>query len=239
MEVKWRMKGIARKVAAAAIAAAVVFGSVQAAGFTAEAKGTAFINRKTSSVTPTIKSAKRSNGKVNVTVTVPASKVKKLGKVKKVTVSYGSTKNSKKFEAVKATAKVTKKGKNQYTFTLNNKKLASYKNAYMTVRFVGKSNWSKLVKVSGNAMTHKGTEYHLQCECGKEWSNTTGFAALSNLWDKHSTEMYEKALEEAGIVTSGSGEDSKVVSVEDLLNVGAGLGKHAGYKTWSTASYSN
>ena len=90
MEVKWRMKGIARKVAAAAIAAAVVFGSVQAAGFTAEAKGTAFINRKTSSVTPTIKSAKRSNGKVNVTVTVPASKVKKLGKVKKVTVSYGS-----------------------------------------------------------------------------------------------------------------------------------------------------
>ncbi len=38
MEVKWRMKGIARKVAAAAIAAAVVFGSVQAAGFTAEVK---------------------------------------------------------------------------------------------------------------------------------------------------------------------------------------------------------
>ena len=51
--------------------------------------------------------------------------------------------------------------------------------------------------------------------------------------------MDKKACEEAGIVTSGSGEDSKVVSVEDLLNVGAGLGKHAGYKTWSTASYSN
>jgi len=237
MEVKWRMKGIARKVAAAAIAAAVVFGSVQAAGFTAEAKGTAFINKKTSSVTPTIKSAKRSNGKVNVTVTVPASKVKKLGKVKKVTVSYGSTKNSKKFEAVKATAKVTKKGKNQYTFSLNSKKLNSYKTAYMAVRFDGKSNWSKLAKVSGKAGKVIVT-YHLQCQCGKEWTNHTGFAALSNLWDKHSAEMDEKALEEAGIVTSGSGEDSKVVSIEDLLNLGVDLGKHAGYKTWYTTGTS-
>ena len=87
MEVKWRMKGIARKVAAAAIAAAVVFGSVQAAGFTAEAN----------------------------------------------------------------------------------------KTAYMAVRFDGKSNWSKLVKVSGKAGQVIVT-YHLQCQCGKEWTNHTGFA---------------------------------------------------------------
>lgn len=237
MEVKWRMKGIARKVAAAAIAAAVVFGSVQAAGFTAEAKGTAFINRKTSSVTPTIKSAKRSNGKVNVTVTVPASKVKKLGKVKKVTVSYGSTKNSRKFEAVKATAKVTKKGKNQYTFSLNSKKLNSYKTAYMAVRFDGKSNWSKLAKVSGKAGKVIVT-YHLQCQCGKEWTNHTGFAALSNLWDKHSAEMRMKDYEDAGFDSSDSGEAGNVVSIEDILNLGAGNGKHAGYRTWYTTATS-
>lgn len=237
MEVKWRMKGIARKVAAAAIAAAVVFGSVQAAGFTAEAKGTAFINKKTSSVTPTIKSAKRSNGKVNVTVTVPASKVKKLGKVKKVTVSYGSTKNSRKFEAVKATAKVTKKGKNQYTFSLNSKKLNSYKTAYMAVRFDGKSNWSKLAKVSGKAGQVIVT-YHLQCQCGKEWTNHTGFAALSNLWDKHSAEMRMKDYEDAGFDSSDSGEAGNVVSIEDILNLGAGNGKHAGYRTWYTTATS-
>lgn len=231
------MKGIARKVAAAAIAAAVVFGSVQAAGFTAEAKGTAFINKKTSSVTPTIKSAKRSNGKVNVTVTVPASKVKKLGKVKKVTVSYGSTKNSRKFEAVKATAKVTKKGKNQYTFSLNSKKLNSYKTAYMAVRFDGKSNWSKLAKVSGKAGKVIVT-YHLQCQCGKEWTNHTGFAALSNLWDKHSAEMRMKDYEDAGFDSSDSGEAGNVVSIEDILNLGAGNGKHAGYKTWYTTGTS-
>lgn len=63
-------------------------------------------------VTPTVKSAKRlGGGKVAVTVSVPARKVKKLGKVKKITVAYGSTKNSKKFEAVKAQAKVTKRAR--------------------------------------------------------------------------------------------------------------------------------
>lgn len=233
MEVKWRMKGIARKVAAAAIAAAVVFGSVQAAGFTAEAKGTAFINKKTSSVTPTIKSAKRSNGKVNVTVTVPASKVKKLGKVKKVTVSYGSTKNSKKFEAVKATAKVTKKGKNQYTFSLNSKKLNSYKTAYMAVRFDGKSNWSKLAKVSGKAGKVIVT-YHLQCQCGKEWTNHTGFAALSELWGKHSDEMLAKYDEYLELI----GKDpNQSISLDDLVN--NPYGNHGSYKTWYTRGTSN
>lgn len=238
MEMKWRMKRIAKKVAAAAIAAAVVFGSVQTTGFTSEAKGTAFINKKTSSVTPTIKSAKRSNGKVNVTVTVPANKVKKLGKVKKITVSYGSTKNSKKFEAVKATAKVTKKGKNQYTFSLNSKKLNRYKTAYMTVRFDGKSNWSKLAKVSGKAGQVIVT-YHLQCQCGKEWTNHTGFAALSELWGKHVDEIDKKAYEDAGFVPAGSGEDGEVVSVEDILNLGEELGKHGSYKTWITTGTSN
>ena len=62
---------------------------------------------------------------------------------------------------------------------------------------------------------------------------------MTNLWDKHSAEMDEKDCEDAGIVTSGSGEGSEVVSVEDLLNIGSGNGRHAGYKTWSTASYSN
>lgn len=148
---KEKMKKIVKGMAVTAVAVSVILGSVMATPVKAEAKGTAFINKKVSSVTPTIKSAKRSKGKVTVTVSVPTSKVKKLGKAKKITVAYGSTKNSKKFEAKKLQAKVTKKGKNQYTFTVNNKKLASYKNAYITVRFDGKSNWSKLVKVSGKA----------------------------------------------------------------------------------------
>ena len=80
--------------------------------------------------------------------------------------------------------------------------------------------------------------YHLQCQCGKEWTNHTGFAALSNLWDKHSEDMRMKALEDAGCIEAGSGEDGNVVSVDDLLNVGAGLGKHAGYKTWVTTATS-
>lgn len=153
---KEKMKKIAKGMAVAAIAVSVILGSVSSPTM-AEAKGTAFINKKVKNVTPTVKSAKRSNGKTTVTVSVPASKVKKLGKVKKITVAYGSTKNSKKFEANKLQAKVTKKGRNQYTFTINNKKLASYKNAYITVRFDGKSNWSKLVKVSGKAATSKET----------------------------------------------------------------------------------
>lgn len=148
---KEKMKKIVKGMAVVAIAVSVILGSVMATPVKAEAKGTAFINKKVSSVTPTVKSAKRSKGKVTVTVSVPTSKVKKLGKARKITVAYGSTKNSKKFEAKKLQAKVTKKGKNQYTFTVNNKKLASYKNAYITVRFDGKSNWSKLVKVSGKA----------------------------------------------------------------------------------------
>lgn len=104
--VKTKMKGIAKRIAVTAIAVAVVFGGIQTASVTAEAKGTAFINKKTSKITPTVKSAKRAGSKVNVTVSVPANKVKKLGKVKKITVAYGSTKNSKKFEAVKAQAKI-------------------------------------------------------------------------------------------------------------------------------------
>lgn len=88
-------------------------------------------------------------------------------------------------------------------------------------------------------MVHRGTKYYLQCECGKEWSNTTGFAALSELWGEHVDEITEKAYDAAGCIEAGSGNDGEVVSVEDLLNIGAGLGKHAGYKTWSTASYSN
>ena len=141
-----KKKNILKKVALLLISATIAFGSV--APVNVEAKGTAFINKKVSNVTPTVKSAKWSNGKVNVTVSVPASKVKKLGKVKKITVAYGSTKNSKKFEAVKTQAKVTKKGKNQYTFTINSKKLRSYKNAYLTAKFDGKSTMSFRIHIA-------------------------------------------------------------------------------------------
>lgn len=183
---KEKMKKIVKGMAVTAIAVSVILGSVMATPVKAEAKGTAFINKKVSSVTPTIKSAKRSKGKVTVTVSVPTSKVKKLGKARKITVAYGSTKNSKKFEAKKLQAKVTKKGKNQYTFTVNNKKLASYKNAYITVRFDGKSNWSKLVKVSGKATTPKKVTYWLRCcSCGKTWYSHTSMDELYKIFADH------------------------------------------------------
>lgn len=229
--VKMKMKGIAKRIAVTAIAVAVVFGGIQTASITAEAKGTAFINKKTSKVTPTVKSAKWSNGKVNVTVSVPANKVKKIGKVKKITVAYGSTKNSKKFEAVKAQAKVTKKGKNQYTFTLNNKKLRSYKNAYLTVRFDGKSNWAKLVKVTGKAGQTK-TTYYLQCCCGKKWSGTNGYEKLMKLYSIHVQEETEKINEQFGI-------GSKPISAEDLLAIYNKYGNHGSYKTWAVTGTSN
>ena len=219
--VKTKMKGIAKRIAVTAIAVAVVFGGIQTASVTAEAKGTAFINKKTSKVTPTVKSAKWSKGKVNVTVSVPANKVKKLGKVKKITVAYGSTKNSKKFEAVKAQAKVTKKGKNQYTFTINNKKLKGYKNAYLTVRFDGKSNWSKLVAVKGKAgQVH--TTYYLRCRCGKEWSSTVSAEEVLKMYDAHKAEI------EATSNPVGK-------TLEEILKSQG----HAGYETWEVTSTSN
>lgn len=230
---KGKMRKIVKGIAVAAIAVSVILGGVSSPT-TVEAKGTAFINKKVKKVTPTIKSAKRVNGKTTVTVSVPANKVKKLGKVKKITVSYGSTKNSKKFEAKKLKAKVTKKGKNQYAFTLNSKRLASYKNAYMTVRFDGKSNWSKLVKVSGKAMVHRGTIYYLQCECGKKWSNTTGFTELVELWGKHVDEMMAKLDESLGLTGN---DPNQSISLDDLVN--STYGNHGGYKTWSTSANSN
>lgn len=228
--VKTKMKGIAKRIAVTAIAVAVVFGGIQTASVKVEAKGTAFINKKTSKVTPTVKSAKWSNDKVNVTVSVPANKVKKLGKVKKITVAYGSTKNSKKFEAVKAQAKVTKKDKNQYTFTLNSKKLKGYKNAYLTVRFDGKSNWSKLATVKGKVGQAKVT-YYLQCECGKTWSGTNSMEELMLLYSKHAHEEMDKLHAQFGV-------GSRPISIEELAAIYSSY-NHNGYKTWTVTATSN
>jgi len=159
MKGKEKMKGIIKATAVAVTAMSLLIASV--APMNVQAKGTGFINKKVASVTPTIKSAKRSGNNIKVTVSVPKNKVKKLGKVKKITVSYGSTKNSKKYEDKRTQVKVTKKGSNQYTFTIKNKKLASYKNAYISVRF-GKTNWSKLTKVSGKA-TKSNARYMICC----------------------------------------------------------------------------
>ena len=228
---KTKMKKMVKMIAVTAIAVAVVFGGIQTASVTAEAKGTAFINKKTSKVTPTVKSAKRlGGGKVAVTVSVPANKVKKLGKVKKITVAYGSTKNSEKFEAVKAQAKVTKKGKNQYTFTLNSKKLKGYKNAYLTVRFDGKSNWSKLATVKGKAEQTKVT-YYLQCECGKKWSGTNSMEELMGLYSKHAQDEIGKLNEQAGV-------GSKPISAEELAALYSN-NAHGRYKTWVVTGTSN
>lgn len=228
---KEKMKKIVKGMAVTAIAVSVIFGSVTTP-VKAEAKGTAFINKKVSSVTPTIKSAKRSKGKVTVTVSVPTSKVKKLGKVKKITVAYGSTKNSKKFEAKKLQAKVTKKGKNQYTFTVNNKKLASYKNAYITVRFDGKSNWSKLVKVSGKATTSKKVTYWLRCKsCGKTWYSHTSMDELDKKFVEHIDSQENEWFEKYGQYATSWEEYVKLG--EEHPHCGSGC------ETGCTTSYSN
>lgn len=141
-----------KKMALAVMAAAVMVSSVTASTVTAEAKGTAFINKKVSSVTPKVKSAKRTKRGVTVTVSIPSSKVKKLGKVRNVTVSYGTTKSSKKFEGKKVKVRVTRRSATSYSFTFKNQTVLGAKNLYLTVRFDGKSNWSKLVKVSGKRL---------------------------------------------------------------------------------------
>ena len=225
---KTKMKKMVKMIAVTAIAVAVVFGGIQTASVTAEAKGTAFINKKTSKVTPTVKSAKRlGGGKVAVTVSVPANKAKKLGKVRKITVAYGSTKNSKKFEAYKGQAKVTRKGKNQYTFTISSPKFqGSKRNAYLTVRFSGKTNWSKLVKVSGK----DNTTYYLQCECGKTWSGHNGFEELEKLCQIHSEEENAK--------TETPNDPNKKITLEDIANA-TGSCLHTGYKTWYVTAASN
>lgn len=231
---KGKMKKIVKGMAVTAVALSVIFGSVSSPT-TVEAKGTKFINKKVSSLTPTVKSAKRSKGKVTVTVSVPTSKVKKLGKARKITVAYGSTKNSKKFEAKKLQAKVTKRGKNQYTFTVNNKKLASYKNAYITVRFDGKSNWSKLVKVSGKATIPKKVTYWLRCcSCGKTWYSHTSMDELDKKFTDHIDSQYQEFLEKYskdGVILGTPEEIEKLYEECHLCS--------GGCETGCTTSYSN
>jgi len=80
MKRKEKMKGMVRRAVVAVTATAIVMGSV-ASPAAVKAKGTKFINKKSASVTPIVKSEKRANGSVKVTVSIPKAKVKKLGKV--------------------------------------------------------------------------------------------------------------------------------------------------------------
>jgi len=193
MKGKEKMKGIIKATAVAVTAMSLLIASV--APMNVQAKGTKFINKKSASVMPTVKSAKRANGSVKVTVSVPKNKVKKMGKVKKITVSYGSTKNSKKYEDKRTQVKVTKKGSNQYTFIIKNKKLESYKNAYISVRFDGKTNWSKLAKVSGKATKSSGKEYVVKCNhCDWEVHGHNSLAELEALHAKHNHKIIDDFL---------------------------------------------
>lgn len=189
---KGNMKKIVKGMGVIAIVTAVIFGSVAVNPIKAEAKGTAFIKKKVSSVTPTIKSAKRSKGRTTITVSIPTSKVKKLGKSEnlRAEIAYGSTKNSKKFEAKKLFIYTPKKkGKNSYVLTVGDKDLASYKNAYITVRFYGKSNWSKLVKVSGKATKPK----YKMPKRDKDGTYTTAIYKRFNQGYKFNEEHYTEA----------------------------------------------
>ncbi len=153
-------KAIMKRAAVALMAAALIFGSVPS---TAEAKGTAFISKKVSTVTPKVTSFKRvAANKATIKVTIPASKVKKLGNVKKITVAYGSQKG-KKFEAIRTTVKVKKLNKTTYTFDLKANKLVSFKNTFVTCQFAGKSNWSAM-----KTLSNKGFKYTKVTKPGKK-----------------------------------------------------------------------
>ncbi len=95
----------------------------------------------------------------------------------------------------------------------------------MTVRFDGKSNWAKLVKVTGKAGKTVQYRYYLQCSCGKQWSGTNGYEELMRLHSIHNQEEMAKEDEQAGLTGN---DPNKPISIDDLNNVGA----HSGYKTW-------
>lgn len=228
------LKNVVKKAALTVMAAVVMVSSVTASTVTAEAKGTAFINKKVSSVTPKVKSAKRTKKGVTVTVSIPSSKVKKLGKVRKVTVSYGTTKSSKKFEGKKVKVRVTRRSATSYSFTFKNQTVLGAKNVYLTVRFDGKSNWSKLVKVSGKRLfnpndnivdTDNGEKeekpkyrWTVKCNgCDMQWQGND----LYELVDKHE----EHRAEEYDKVFSACGGHP---SVEDIQ----GVSKHSGYTNY-------
>lgn len=155
-----KMKAIMKRAAVALMATALIFGSVPS---TAEAKGTAFISKKVSSITPKITSCKRTApNKATIKVSIPSAKVKKLGTVKKITVTYGS-KKGKKFEAIKTKVKVKKLNKTTYSFDLKSKNLVSFKDTFVTCEFDGKSNWSAI-----KTLSNKGFKYVKVTKPGKK-----------------------------------------------------------------------
>ena len=97
---------------------------------------------------------------------------------------------------------------------------------WRNVRFSGKTNWSKLVKVSGR----DNTTYYLQCECGKTWSGHNGYEELEKLHNQHMNEEVSK--------TSTPNDPNKKITLEDISNATGGC-LHTGYKTWSVTVMSN
>lgn len=147
-----KTKAIMKRAAVALMATALIFGSVPS---TAEAKGTAFISKKVSNITPKITSCKRTApNKATIKVSIPSAKVKKLGTVKKITVTYGS-KKGKKFEAIKTKVKVKKLNKTTYSFDLKSKNLVSFKDTFVTCEFDGKTNWSAFKTLSNKGFKYK------------------------------------------------------------------------------------
>ncbi len=239
------------------MAAAIMVGSLLASPVTAEAKGTAFIRKKVSGgVTPKIKSAKRTPKGLSVTVSVPASRVRKLGKVKKITVSVGCTKKGKIYEDYRAKVKVTKKGRNAYTFFLSKNKqvesdeliipqtrVLATKNMYVSVKLGNKSNWSKLVKVSGEPAVYTGmdngknkglsTTCRLMCYCGRYWDGND-MERLSNLYSAHVDEMEEELIRKccSSVTETEYGSQLHFKSEEARATYFKECGKHLGYKTW-------
>ena len=172
-----KTKAIMKRAAVALMATALIFGSVPS---TAEAKGTAFISKKVSNITPKITSCKRTApNKATIKVSIPSAKVKKLGTVKKITVTYGS-KKGKKFEAIKTKVKVKKLNKTTYSFDLKSKNLVSFKDTFVTCEFDGKTNWSGLKTLSNKGFKYKKVTkpgkkipwYIVKCnQCGKVFAN--------------------------------------------------------------------
>ena len=202
-------RNILKKIITGTMVAAIAISSFAGNPVSAEAKGTEFISKKVSDVTPKIVKFERTayNG-AKVTVKIPgkAAKVAKKATKKtakkytvlspKVEVRLGFNKG-KKFEAIKSTVNVKASGKNTYTFTVKHGWMITEKDTYISVSWKGNksknlkaTNWSKLTKLTYNKKKFKysnGGETAIETTC----DTRVTCPSCGQVW---TTEEYDKSV---------------------------------------------
>ena len=202
-------RNILKKIITGTMVAAIAISTFAGNPVSAEAKGTEFISKKVSDVTPKIVKFERTsyNG-AKVTVKIPgkAAKVAKKATKKtakkytvlspKVEVRLGFNKG-KKFEAIKSTVNVKASGKNTYTFTVKHGWMITEKDTYISVSWKGNksknlkaTNWSKLTKLTYNKKKFKysnGGETEIITTC----DTRVTCPSCGQVW---TTEEYDKSV---------------------------------------------